>query len=59
MSDFFSAYWWLLFPLAFFLAAMWRNWLNFLTHRQELEIVRLKSSRAIQVKDGASGAAGA
>jgi hypothetical protein len=59
MRELFDHYWWLLFPLAFFLAAAWRNWLNFLTHRQQLEIVRLKASRSIQVKDGASGAAGA
>ena len=54
MRDLFESYWWLLFPLAWFLAAMVRNWLRFLTHRQVLEIARLKASRAIQVKDGAS-----
>ena len=59
MSDFFAAYWWLLFPLAFFVAGLWRSWLSFLTHRQELEIARLRATRPIQVKDGASGAAGA
>jgi hypothetical protein len=59
MSYFFAAYWWLLFPLAFFVAGMWRSWLRFLTHRQELEIAQLRAMRSIQVKDGASGAAGA
>ncbi|HWE46762.1 MAG TPA: hypothetical protein VG407_12115 [Caulobacteraceae bacterium] len=62
MRDLFAAYWWLLFPLAFFLAAMWRNWLAFLTRRQELEIEHLKAVRLrrgeSQVKDG-SGMAGA
>jgi hypothetical protein len=59
MSDLFAAYWWLLFPVAFFLAGLWRSWLSFLTRRQELEIAQLRASRSIQVKDGASGAAGA
>jgi hypothetical protein len=59
MNYVFVSYWWLLFPLAFFLAGAFRNWLRYLTHRQELEIERLKALRPIQVKDGASTAAGA
>ena len=63
MKDAFEDYWWVLIPLAFFLAAMWRNWLRYLTRRHELEIAGLRAAYArrgeIRVKDGTSGASGA
>ncbi|HEY3812981.1 MAG TPA: hypothetical protein VGL66_07125 [Caulobacteraceae bacterium] len=59
MTVFFESYWWLLFPLAFFVAGAFRNYLRYLTHRQELEIARLKALRPSQAKDGAPGAVGA
>lgn len=39
-TSLFSAYWWLLFPLGFFLAAGWRNYLHFKSTQTKLELLK-------------------
>lgn len=40
MEDLFKQYWWLLFPLAWFIGSGWQSWLNYRRHKDTLEIVR-------------------
>lgn len=40
MEDLFRSYWWLLFPLAWFIISGWQSWLNYRRHRDTLDIVR-------------------
>ena len=40
MEDLFRSYWWLLFPLAWFIGSGWTSWLNYRRQRETLDIVR-------------------
>ncbi|MEH6664157.1 MAG: hypothetical protein V7678_04850 [Brevundimonas sp.] len=40
MEDLFRSYWWLLFPLAWFIGSGWTSWLNYRRQRAALDIVR-------------------
>lgn len=40
MEELFKGYWWLLFPLGWFIASGWNSWLNYRRHRDTLELVR-------------------
>jgi hypothetical protein len=40
MEDLFRSYWWLLFPLGWFVASGWTSWLNYRKHRDTLDIVK-------------------
>lgn len=40
MEDLFKGYWWLLFPLAWFIGTGWQSWLNYRKHRDTLDIIR-------------------
>jgi hypothetical protein len=40
MQDFFFSYWWLLFPLAFFLLSAWGGWLSYQRRKAELDVLK-------------------
>lgn len=40
MSEFFSSYWWLLFPLGFFVFGAWDRWLSYQRSKDRLELLR-------------------
>jgi len=40
MEDFFSSYWWLLFPLGFFIFGAWDRWLAYKRSQDRLELLR-------------------
>lgn len=40
MAELFHSYWWLLFPLGWFVYAGWASWLNYRRQRETLDIVR-------------------
>ena len=40
MEDLFRSYWWLLFPLSWFVIGGWQSWLNYRKHRDSLDIIR-------------------
>lgn len=40
MVELFHSYWWLLFPLGWFVYAGWASWLNYRRQRETLDIVR-------------------
>lgn len=40
MENLFHSYWWLLFPLGWFIYAAWASWLNYRRQRETLDIVR-------------------
>lgn len=40
MEDLFRSYWWLLFPLAWFIVGGWQSWLNYRKHRDNLDVIR-------------------
>lgn len=40
MEELFKGYWWLLFPLAWFIGSGWQSWLNYRRHRDTLDIIR-------------------
>lgn len=40
MEDFFSSYWWLLFPLAFFVFGAWDRWLSYKRSQDRLDLLR-------------------
>lgn len=40
MEDLFRGYWWLLFPLGWFVYAAWASWLNYRRQREALDVVR-------------------
>lgn len=40
MEDLFRSYWWLLFPLSWFIISGWQSWLNYRRHRDTLDIVK-------------------
>lgn len=40
MQDFFFSYWWLLFPLAFFVFGAWDRWLAYQRSKDRLELLR-------------------
>lgn len=40
MEDLFRSYWWLMFPLAWFIVGGWHSWLNYRKHRDTLDIIK-------------------
>lgn len=40
MEDLFRSYWWLLFPLAWFIGSGWQSWLSYQTRRDALKLVQ-------------------
>ncbi|MDP1632059.1 MAG: hypothetical protein Q8L66_11640 [Caulobacter sp.] len=40
MEDLFRSYWWLMFPLAWFVIGAWRSWLDYRGHRDTLDIIK-------------------
>lgn len=40
MEDLFKAYWWLLFPLGWFIASGWQSLMNYRKHRDLLDLVK-------------------
>lgn len=40
MDDFFGSYWWLLFPIGFFLFGAWDRWLYYRRSRDHLELIK-------------------
>jgi hypothetical protein len=40
MEDFFSSYWWLLFPLGFFVFGAWDRWLAYKRSQDRLDLLR-------------------
>jgi hypothetical protein len=45
MEDLFSSYWWLLFPLAFFVFGAWDRWLWYKRSRDRLDLLRTYTSQ--------------
>jgi len=39
-SDFLFSFWWLLFPLAFFLSAGWDSWMKYRRHQATLDMLK-------------------
>src|SRR5690606_10330832 len=39
MEDLFHSYWWLLFPLAWFIGGGWTSWLNYRARRDALKLI--------------------
>lgn len=40
MEDIFRSYWWLLFPLGWFIASGWQSWLGYKARRDALKLVQ-------------------
>lgn len=40
MEDLFRSYWWLLFPLGFFVVQAWDQWMRYLKHKNTLELIK-------------------
>lgn len=45
MDDLFRSYWWLLFPLAFFMFGAWDRWLAYQRSKDRLELLRAYTSQ--------------
>ena len=45
MNDFFSSYWWLLFPLGFFVFGAWDRWLSYRRSKDRLELLKTYTSQ--------------
>jgi hypothetical protein len=48
LDDFFRSYWWLLFPIGFFVFGAWDRWLAYKRSRDHLELIK---QYAVQGKD--------
>lgn len=48
MEDLFRSYWWLLFPLGWFVAAGWSSWLRYRRQRDTLDLVRRYADKGEQ-----------
>lgn len=51
-EDLFRSYWWLLFPLSWFIAGAWHSWLNYRRHRDSLDIIRKYADSGKEVPAG-------
>ncbi|MBN8552607.1 MAG: hypothetical protein J0L52_06900 [Caulobacterales bacterium] len=40
MEDLFRSYWWLLFPMGWFIAEAWQNWLSYRARKDALALVQ-------------------
>ena len=45
MEDLFRSYWWLLFPLGWFVASGWQSWLAYRARRDSLKLVQTYAER--------------
>ena len=52
MEDLFRSYWWLLFPLAWFVVGGWQSWLNYRKHRDTLDIIKSYAASGKEVPAG-------
>jgi hypothetical protein len=52
MEDLFRSYWWLLFPLAWFVVGGWQSWLNYRRHRDTLDIIKTYADSGKDVPAG-------
>ncbi len=48
MEDLFRSYWWLLFPLAWFVSAGWASWLRYRRQRDTLDLIRRYADKGEQ-----------
>lgn len=51
-EDLFRSYWWLLFPLSWFIAGAWHSWLNYRKHRDNLDIIKKFADSGKEVPAG-------
>jgi hypothetical protein len=51
-EDLFRSYWWLLFPLSWFIAGGWHSWLNYRKHRDNLDLIRRFADSGKEVPAG-------
>lgn len=49
MTDLFHSYWWLLFPIGWFIYSGWASWLNYRRQRETLEVVRRYADQGKEV----------
>jgi len=40
MEDLFRSYWWLIFPVGYFLYSAFQSWLNYRRHRDTLDLIK-------------------
>jgi hypothetical protein len=52
MEDLFRSYWWLLFPLAWFIVGGWQSWLNYRKHRDNLDVIRRYADSGKEIPAG-------
>jgi hypothetical protein len=45
MEDLFRSYWWLLFPLGWFIASGWQSWLNYRSRKDALRLVETYAAK--------------
>lgn len=51
-EDLFRSYWWLMFPLFWFIAGGWHSWLNYRKHRDNLDIIKRFADSGREVPAG-------
>lgn len=51
-EDLFRTYWWLMFPLAWFVVGGWHSWLNYRKHRDTLDIIKSYAATGKDVPAG-------
>ena len=51
-EDLFRSYWWLLFPLSWFIAGAWHSWLNYRKHRDNLDLIKKFADSGKEVPAG-------
>jgi hypothetical protein len=39
MFELFEGYWWLMFPLCWFVVGVWRNWLAYRAEREAMDVL--------------------
>ncbi|MEW5686943.1 MAG: hypothetical protein AB1942_18650 [Pseudomonadota bacterium] len=45
MEKIFFSFWWLIFPLAFFVSGAWESWLRYRRHKDRLDLLRVYTSQ--------------
>jgi len=45
MEHFFYSFWWLVFPLAFFVSGAWDSWLRYRRHKDRLDLLRVYTAQ--------------
>ena len=52
MEDLFRSYWWLLFPMSWFVIGGWQSWLNYRKHRDSLDIIKRYADSGKEIPAG-------